>query len=36
MAAMTAAGIRVCRSPADIGHEVAATVEVLAAKGEKR
>jgi succinyl-CoA synthetase alpha subunit len=36
MAAMEAAGIRVCRSPADIGHEVAATVQRLAAKGGER
>ena len=36
MAAMEAAGIRVCRSPADIGQEVAATVEILAAKGGER
>jgi len=36
MAAMEAAGIRVCRSPADIGSEVAATVQRLAAKGEER
>jgi succinyl-CoA synthetase alpha subunit len=33
MAAMEAAGIRVCRSPADIGNEVAATVQLIAAKG---
>jgi succinyl-CoA synthetase alpha subunit len=36
MAAMEAAGIRVCRSPADIGNEVAATVQMLAAKGGER
>ncbi len=36
MAAMEAAGIRVCRSPADIGHGVAATIEMLAAKGGER
>jgi succinyl-CoA synthetase alpha subunit len=36
MAAMEAAGIRVCRSPADIGQKVAATVEILAAKGGER
>jgi succinyl-CoA synthetase alpha subunit len=36
MAAMEAAGIRVCRSPADIGHTVAATVQMLAAKGGER
>jgi succinyl-CoA synthetase alpha subunit len=36
MAAMEAAGIRVCRSPADIGREVAATVQMLAAKGGER
>jgi succinyl-CoA synthetase alpha subunit len=36
MAVMEAAGIRVCRSPADIGQEVAATVEILAAKGGER
>jgi succinyl-CoA synthetase alpha subunit len=36
MAAMEAAGIRVCRSPADIGNEVAATVQRLAAKGGER
>jgi succinyl-CoA synthetase alpha subunit len=36
MAAMEAAGIRVCRSPADIGNEVAATVQLLAAKGGER
>ena len=36
MAAMEAAGIRVCRSPADIGQEVAATVQLLAAKGGER
>jgi succinyl-CoA synthetase alpha subunit len=36
MAAMEAAGIRVCRSPADIGHEVAATVQRLVAKGGER
>lgn len=36
MAAMEAAGIRVCRSPAAIGQEVAATVEILAAKGGER
>ncbi|HEV8292546.1 MAG TPA: succinate--CoA ligase subunit alpha [Tepidisphaeraceae bacterium] len=36
MAAMEAAGIRVCRSPADIGYEVAATVQILAAKGGER
>jgi succinyl-CoA synthetase alpha subunit len=36
MAAMEAAGIRVCRSPADIGHEVAAAVQRLAAKGGER
>jgi succinyl-CoA synthetase alpha subunit len=36
MAAMAAAGIRVCRSPADIGHEVAATLQTLAAKGGER
>ena len=36
MAAMEAAGIRVCRSPADIGQEVAATVQILAAKGGER
>jgi succinyl-CoA synthetase alpha subunit len=36
MAAMEAAGIRVSRSPADIGNEVAATVQTLAGKGEER
>jgi succinyl-CoA synthetase alpha subunit len=36
MAAMEAAGIRVCRSPADIGHEVAVTAQLLAAKGGER
>jgi succinyl-CoA synthetase alpha subunit len=36
MGAMEAAGIRVCRSPADIGHEVAAAVQRLAAKGGER
>jgi succinyl-CoA synthetase alpha subunit len=36
MAAMEAAGIRVCRSPADIGNEVAAAVQTLAAKGGER
>jgi succinyl-CoA synthetase alpha subunit len=36
MAAMEAAGIRVCRSPADIGHEVATAVQMLAAKGGER
>jgi succinyl-CoA synthetase alpha subunit len=36
MAAMEAAGIRVCRSPADLGHEVAATMQVLGAKGGER
>jgi succinyl-CoA synthetase alpha subunit len=33
MAAMQAAGIRVCRSPADLGKEVAAAAQLLAAKG---
>ncbi|MBI3326844.1 MAG: succinate--CoA ligase subunit alpha [Nitrospinae bacterium] len=33
MAAMQAAGIQVCRSPADLGQEVAAAVQLLAAKG---
>jgi succinyl-CoA synthetase alpha subunit len=36
MAAMEAAGVRVCRSPADIGQAVAAAVEMLAAKGGER
>jgi succinyl-CoA synthetase alpha subunit len=36
MAAMEAAGIRVCRSPANIGREVAATLQALAAKGGER
>jgi succinyl-CoA synthetase alpha subunit len=36
MAAMEAVGIRVCRSPGDLGHEVAAAVQVSAAKGEER
>jgi succinyl-CoA synthetase alpha subunit len=36
MAAMAAAGIHVCRSPADIGHEVAATVQRLAVKGREQ
>jgi succinyl-CoA synthetase alpha subunit len=36
MAAMEAAGIRVCRSPADIGHTVATTIQMLAAKGGDR
>jgi succinyl-CoA synthetase alpha subunit len=36
MAAMEAAGIRVCRSPADMGREVAAAVQRLAAKGGER
>jgi succinyl-CoA synthetase alpha subunit len=36
MAAMEAAGIRVCRSPADIGHAVATTIQMLAAKGGER
>jgi succinyl-CoA synthetase alpha subunit len=36
MAAMEAAGIRVCRSPADIGREVATTLQALAAKGGQR
>jgi succinyl-CoA synthetase alpha subunit len=36
IAAMEAAGIHVCRSPADIGQEVAATIERLAAKGGER
>jgi len=36
MAAMEAAGIRVCRSPSTIGHEVAATLQALAAKGGER
>jgi succinyl-CoA synthetase alpha subunit len=36
MAAMEAAGIRVCRSPADIGHAVATTVQMLEAKGGER
>ncbi len=34
MAAMQAAGIRVCRSPADLGQEVAAALRMLTAKGE--
>jgi succinyl-CoA synthetase alpha subunit len=36
MAAMEAAGIHVCRSPADIGQEVATTIERLATKGGER
>jgi succinyl-CoA synthetase alpha subunit len=36
MAAMEAAGIRVCSSPANIGREVAATLQALAAKGGER
>jgi succinyl-CoA synthetase alpha subunit len=36
MAAMEAAGIRVCRSPADLGHEVAAAMQMLTAKGGER
>jgi succinyl-CoA synthetase alpha subunit len=36
IAAMEAAGIHVCRSPADIGQEVASTIERLAAKGGER
>jgi succinyl-CoA synthetase alpha subunit len=36
MAAMEAAGIRVCRSPGDLGHEVAAAVQMSAAKGGER
>jgi hypothetical protein len=33
---MEAVGIRVCRSPGDLGHEVAAAVQMSAAKGEER
>jgi succinyl-CoA synthetase alpha subunit len=36
MAAMEAAGIRVCRSPADIGRTLAATVQMRAGKGGER
>jgi succinyl-CoA synthetase alpha subunit len=36
MVAMESAGIRVCRSPADLGSEVAAAVQMLAAKGGER
>jgi succinyl-CoA synthetase alpha subunit len=36
MAALEAAGIRVCRSPADIGQEVATAVAKLAARGGDR
>jgi succinyl-CoA synthetase alpha subunit len=36
MAAMEAAGIHVCRSPAHLGREVAATLQALAAKGGER
>jgi succinyl-CoA synthetase alpha subunit len=36
MAAMEAAGIRVCRNPADLGHEVAAAMQMLTAKGGER
>jgi succinyl-CoA synthetase alpha subunit len=36
MAAMEAAGIRVCRSPADLGQAVAATLQMRAAKGGER
>jgi len=36
MAAMQAAGIRVCRSPADLGREVAAVINGAVAKGEER
>jgi succinyl-CoA synthetase alpha subunit len=36
MAAMEAAGIRVCRSPADLGQGVAAAMQMLTAKGEER
>jgi succinyl-CoA synthetase alpha subunit len=36
MAAMQAAGIRVCRSPAEIGRQVAAAIENQAARGGER
>jgi succinyl-CoA synthetase alpha subunit len=36
MAAMQAAGMRVCRSPADLGDEVAAAMQMLTAKGGER
>jgi succinyl-CoA synthetase alpha subunit len=36
MAAMEAAGVHVCRSPAELGNEVAAAVQMLAAKGGDR
>jgi succinyl-CoA synthetase alpha subunit len=36
MAAMEAAGVHVCRSPAELGNEVAAAVQMLAAKGGER
>jgi succinyl-CoA synthetase alpha subunit len=36
MAAMEAVGMRVCRSPADLGQEVAATMQMSAAKGGRR
>jgi succinyl-CoA synthetase alpha subunit len=36
MAAMEAAGVRVCRSPADLGQGVAAAMQMLTAKGGER